>query len=72
MDIWATGIVAIELAERRPPHWDMEPMQVICNFKIKNNYFSGLFNFLFFQQSSYSQTTSSKFKGKNKMVACFS
>lgn len=29
MDIWAAGIVAIELAERRPPWWDMEPMQVI-------------------------------------------
>lgn len=29
VDIWAMGIVALEMAETRPPHWDMEPLQVI-------------------------------------------
>eukprot|EP01114_Cavostelium_apophysatum_P015337 TRINITY_DN4151_c0_g2_i1.p1 TRINITY_DN4151_c0_g2~~TRINITY_DN4151_c0_g2_i1.p1 ORF type:complete len:489 (+),score=118.72 TRINITY_DN4151_c0_g2_i1:152-1618(+) len=29
IDVWACGIVAIEMAENRPPHWDMDPMQVI-------------------------------------------
>jgi len=42
VDIWAAGIVAIEMAETRPPHWDMEPLQVIFHIpkepppKLKN------------------------------------
>lgn len=29
VDLWSAGIVAIELAEKRPPYWEMEPMEVI-------------------------------------------
>jgi len=29
VDIWACGIVALEMAESRPPHWDLAPLEVI-------------------------------------------
>jgi serine/threonine protein kinase len=28
-DVWAVGITSIELAERQPPFYDMQPMQVL-------------------------------------------
>ena len=29
MDVWATGISAIEMAEAQPPRWKVHPMRVI-------------------------------------------
>eukprot|EP01117_Protostelium_nocturnum_P010221 TRINITY_DN3664_c0_g1_i1.p1 TRINITY_DN3664_c0_g1~~TRINITY_DN3664_c0_g1_i1.p1 ORF type:complete len:439 (-),score=110.89 TRINITY_DN3664_c0_g1_i1:52-1368(-) len=31
VDLWACGIVALEMAESRPPHWDMQPLEVILH-----------------------------------------
>lgn len=36
-DIWALGITAIELAEQKPPYFDMQPLQVL-HMMTKSNY----------------------------------
>lgn len=36
-DLWAVGITAIELAEMRPPMYDLHPMQVL-QYLAKSSY----------------------------------
>ena len=31
VDIWAAAICAIEMAEGQPPHWEMQPLEVILH-----------------------------------------
>jgi serine/threonine protein kinase len=36
-DIWSLGIMAIELAQLHPPHWDVQPVMRAL-FKVQNCY----------------------------------
>ena len=36
-DVWAVGITAIELAEQKPPYFDMAPLKVL-QYMTKSSY----------------------------------